>query len=89
MTSQKKTRAGAESTALEIGLYDALRAIAKEYDTPDRIRRISEKEYGLSYEEALEMAYENIQALAARAIYGVRIKRPAARAALKTQGEEA
>jgi len=68
----------AENTPLEIKLYDALRAIAKGYQTPDQIRRASEKDYGLSYEEALEMAYENIQATAARATSGLRIKRPKA-----------
>lgn len=65
------------STALEIKLYDALRAIAKGYQTPAQIRREYDNgmDYALGYEEALEMAYENIQALAARAIYRVRIKR--------------
>jgi hypothetical protein len=39
----------------------ALRRIRK-YDTPERMRRDSEKTYGTNFEEALEMAYENIQA---------------------------
>lgn len=33
-------------------------------DTPDKLRKSSRSEYGLSYDEALEMAYENIQAVA-------------------------
>lgn len=64
------------NTALEIKLFDALRAIAKSYQTPDQLRRSAEKEYGLDYTEALEMSYENIQSLAARTIHGLRIKRP-------------
>ncbi len=31
------------------------------YQTPDKLRKNSEKEYGLNYYEALEMSYENIQ----------------------------
>jgi hypothetical protein len=63
------------STPLEIKLYDALRAIAKGYQTPAQLRRNSVREYGLEYDEAIEYAYENIQLIAARAIKGVRIKR--------------
>jgi hypothetical protein len=47
------------------GLRQVLKRIAA-YDTPEQLRQESENEYGLSYEEALEMAYENIQ-LEARA----------------------
>ncbi len=39
--------------------YHALKRIAS-YDSVDRLRRTAEKTYGLSYEEAIEMAYENI-----------------------------
>lgn len=55
-----------------IRLYDALRVITK-YQTPDQLRRRSEKMYGLSYEEALEYAYENVQQTAKDAIRGVRL----------------
>lgn len=48
-----------------------LRKIAKHYMTPDQLRRNSEKEYGLDYEEALGYAYENIQQDAKNAIYRV------------------
>jgi hypothetical protein len=40
-------------------LHQALTRIAS-YDTPDEIRQDAADEYGLDYEEALEMAYENI-----------------------------
>jgi hypothetical protein len=50
--------------------FDALKRIAKSYQTPDQLRRNAEKQYGCSYHKALEMAYENLQAEAAR-------KRPA------------
>lgn len=49
----------------------ALRTIAKGYKTPDQIRRTSERDSGLPYEEELEYAYENIQSIAARAVKGV------------------
>lgn len=52
--------------------FDALRRIARGYQTPDQLRRNSEKEYGVRYEEALEMAYENLQAEAKCAIRGKR-----------------
>lgn len=52
--------------------YDALRLIARNYMGVDELRRKAEKLYGLSFEEALEMAYENILAVAAQAIKGQR-----------------
>lgn len=42
------------------------------YDSPERLRRVCEKEYGCEFEEALQMAYENIQAEAAAALRGWR-----------------
>lgn len=53
--------------------YDALKEITL-YDTPEKLRRLAEKEYGLSYEEALEMAYDNIRQEAKFVINGQ--KRP-------------
>lgn len=50
----------------------ALREIARGYQTPAMLRRNSEKEYGIGYEEALEMSYENLQAAAAAVIKGVK-----------------
>lgn len=52
-------------------LYDALKRITS-YQRPDKLRRCSERQYGLPYEEALEYAYENVLEEAARAIKGMR-----------------
>lgn len=60
------------ATEHERAYYDALKLIARDYQTPAQLRRHSEKDYGLSYEEALEMAYENIQSLAQAVIHGRR-----------------
>lgn len=62
-------------TEREQRMYDALRRIAKEFQTPAQLQRSSERQYGLEYAEALEYAYENIQQLAQQAIKGMR--RPA------------
>jgi len=56
-------------------MYDALKRIARGYQTPDQLRRNSERQYGLDYAEALEFAYENMQQDARNAIRGLR--RPA------------
>jgi len=56
----------------ELAYYDALKRIAKNYQTPDQLRRNSERDFGCSYHEALEMAYENLQWEASRAIHGKR-----------------
>lgn len=67
----------AVSTPLEIKLYDTLQRIAKRYMTPAQIRRDAKSpDSALDYLEYLEMVYENIQSEAARAIKGVRIRRP-------------
>lgn len=53
------------------GENDALRAFLvriTQYDTVERLRRNSEKSYGLPFEEALEMAYENVIGEAANAL---------------------
>lgn len=52
--------------------YDILKRIAKSYASPERLKRDSEKRYGCSGEEAIEMAYENIQWEAEAAIKGRR-----------------
>jgi hypothetical protein len=52
-------------------LFDALRRIAA-YDSPSKLRKSAESEYGLSYTEALEMAYENIIQEAKSATKGMR-----------------
>ena len=64
------------NTPLEIKLYDALRRIAKDYQSSEQIKRRGVKDWGLDDPcEALEYAYENLQAEAANAIKGLRIKR--------------
>jgi hypothetical protein len=40
-------------------LFDALKRITK-YMSPDELRRISERKYGLDGDEAIEMAYDNV-----------------------------
>lgn len=57
--------------------YRALKRIAA-YMSPERLRRQAEREYGLSYEEALEMAYDNIQGEAHAALRGYRRPKRAA-----------
>lgn len=58
-------------TELEIKLYGALRRIAREYRSSESI--LKKGDAGLSGEETLEYAYDNIQAEAANAIRGVRV----------------
>lgn len=57
-------------------LFDALRRIARDYHEPEGIRRDVERKkspvYGFPFEEALEMAYDNLQAEARGAIEGMR-----------------
>ncbi|MEK7945769.1 hypothetical protein WKR98_13515 [Pigmentiphaga sp. YJ18] len=65
-------------------MYDALKLIAKGYETPTQLRKSAEK-YGLDFEEALEYAYENIRATAADAIRGM--KRPSASTLATEKGE--
>lgn len=60
-------------TDLEIRLFAALRRIAKDYQSAERLMRTGEKQYGCSGTEALEYAYENIQHEASLAIKGVRL----------------
>ena len=53
-------------------MRSTLKRIATGYETPAQIRRGSEGQYGLDAGEAVEMAYENIQHEAKRAVAGVR-----------------
>ena len=46
--------------------------IGKKYASPDKLRRTAESEYGLRFDEALEMSYENIQEEARAAVKGVK-----------------
>ena len=49
----------------------ALLEISVNYATPDQLRR-GRGSFGLDYQEAMEMAYENIQILAKQAVKNVR-----------------
>lgn len=62
----------ADKQSNEQRYYDILKHIARNYQTPDQLRRNSEKEYGLDAEEAIEYAYENVIFDAQRAIKGKR-----------------
>lgn len=53
-------------------MYSTLKRIAKGYQTPDKLRKRADKQYGLDFEEALEMSYENIQEEAKKAVKGVK-----------------
>lgn len=66
-------------------LYDALKRIAQ-YESPAKLRRTAERSYGLSPDEAIEMAYENVIEEAKQAIKGVR--RPSATTAPAGKGVE-
>lgn len=52
-------------------MRDTLIEITK-YASTDRLHRTAEKEYGVSGSEAIEMAYENIQATAKFGVKGVK-----------------
>lgn len=62
-------------TPLEMALFDALKRITK-YDSASRLLKHGERDWGCSGNEALEMAYENIQQTAKIAIKGVRLPKP-------------
>jgi len=53
-------------------MYQALKRISQ-YELPEKLRRNAERDYGLDYEEALEMAYENVLHEAKSAIKGMRL----------------
>lgn len=59
-------------TPLERKLLEALKRISQ-YDHPDKLRKRSERDYGLDAGEAIEMAYENVIAEAKNAVRGVRL----------------
>ena len=57
-------------------MHQTLTRIAKDYMTPDQLRRKSQKSFGLDYEEALEYAYENMQQSAKNTLRQVRLPKP-------------
>lgn len=52
-------------------MLNALKKI-KVYQSPEKLRKDSSKDWGLDFEEAIEMAYENIQGEAAFACKNVK-----------------
>lgn len=68
------------NTSNEQRYYDVLKRIASDYQSSAKLRR-SAGQYGCSFEEEIEMAYENIQEEAKRAIKNR--KRPAGPTAAK------
>ncbi len=67
--------------------FDALRRIARDYDSAEKVMRYADRRYGLDPTEALQMAYENIQNDAANAIRGKRrpIDKPEVSAKVKRE----
>lgn len=59
----------------ELAYFIALQRITM-YDAPEKLRKRSERDYGLCGDEAIEMAYENVLNEARMAIKGKR--RPSA-----------
>lgn len=53
-------------------MLDALKKISKDFQSTDQLREDCNEDYGLDYEECLEMAYENIQYLAEQTSKGIR-----------------
>lgn len=71
MTDQTISKEQPAQPTREQRLYDALKRITK-YDSVQGIHRTAEKRYGLSGEEVIEMAYENVVNEARIAIRGMR-----------------
>ena len=53
-------------------MRQTLNRIAKDYQTPTQLRKGCKSDYGLDFEETIEMAYENIQSDAKFACGGVK-----------------
>jgi hypothetical protein len=53
-------------------MLSVLKQIATGYMTPAQLRKSSRGDYGLDFDEAIEMSYDNIQNDAKYAIKGVR-----------------
>lgn len=53
-------------------MLSSLQLIAKGFQTPQQLLKSAKKDLGLDYEEALEMAYENIKEIAKNAVRGVK-----------------
>lgn len=53
-------------------MYNALQRI-KSYQTPEQLRKNSERDWGLDYQETIGMAYENIRQEAKDGLKNVRL----------------
>lgn len=49
----------------------ALKIITNGYQTSTQLRKNAEKQYGLDFEEVIEMAYDNMQGVARQACKGI------------------
>jgi hypothetical protein len=61
MSTEKKEPMKPEQKQQFNQMLAGLRQIAKGYQTLKQLEKSSKSEYGLSYVETLEMAYENMQ----------------------------
>jgi len=68
----KKIQITEKQAAQFNAMLATLKRISKDYQNTEQLRRNSERQYGLSYEEVMEMAYENIQGEAATAAKGLK-----------------
>lgn len=64
------------STPLELKLFDALVRISS-YERPHRLHQRAPRDFEMSGDEAIEIAYENIIEEARSALKGVRVVRKA------------
>lgn len=69
----------------EARYFDALKRISS-YQSVAHLRKHSERDWGLSFEEALEMAYENVIDDARRAVKGRRRPQERMRAGAPPEG---
>ena len=82
----KKEERERKRVAGEVRMFDALVKISKAYMTTEQLKKKAERMYGVSYVEALEMSYDNIQGDAAVAIRGMRRPRMPERKEKKDPG---
>lgn len=54
-------------------MYHALKVISKDYENSDNVMTYANRRYGLEPEEALAMAYDNMQQVATIGVKGVRL----------------
>lgn len=70
----------------EASYFDTLKRIAS-YQSPEKLRRNAIRQYGLTAEEAIEMAYENVIEEARRAVKGKRRPAPVVPATTRDAGD--